>query len=117
MKLTPKAYTNIIQRRCAITTGTSGRETKNARELPEGLEIRVSPVKNLDRDMYYFEISGENVFEFRGRRRREVLWEVRIIVDERLRVKLYTLRELEDVPRDVIECAEAAVSSAEAELG
>ena len=116
MKLKPKDYANIIQRRCSITVSSKGRETKKARELPGGFEVRVSPVSKLDKDMYYFEISGEDVFEFRGRKRREVLWEVRVIVDEDLQVKLYTVRAIEDVPPGIVDCAQAAVSIAESEL-
>jgi hypothetical protein len=121
IKLTVKQHAAILQKRCAITLAAEGKETPSSRLSKRGV-IRVSSLRKFgsagDEDEYAFDISEQDVFEFRGRERREVLWLCTIWVDGNHTVRVYQDKQsLEPVPPGVIDCAMTEISPSEYILG
>ncbi len=116
-RLTVKEHTTILQRRCATTIATAGEPDPEEKFTKRGI-IRVGPVEKFGNDgNYSFDISEQDVFEFRGRQRREVIWLCTVYVDPEHEVRVFKdRRSLEPVPPGVLECATLAIRSSEYEL-
>ncbi len=94
---------------------TSGHEDPEDELTTRGI-IRVGPVRKFgarDEDEYAFNISEQDQFEFRGRQRREMLWECTVYVTPEHEVRVYEHRNLERVPEGILECATAPIRSSE----
>jgi hypothetical protein len=117
--LTAKEAATILQRRCAITTASGGFETERKR-LTERGEIRVTPLQKFGDDGFSFDIDEESSFEFRGRKRREILWSVTVYVDAShdggLDIGIYEDKNLEPMPEEILRCAMDAIASADLKL-
>jgi hypothetical protein len=114
--LTPKQHATIIQKRCAITIGATGK-TSSRVDLSKRGEIRVSAIEQytIGEADYYFDIFEEDVFEFRGRMRREPVWSARITVSKK-DVSIYEETDLDPVPHGVLDCVKQAIAESEREL-
>ncbi len=73
----------------------------------------IGPLKQLEKNYYYFEISEEDEFEFRGRTRKETLWSARVFVNAEHEVTIQEDDAFGDMPKGILNCISAPISGSD----
>lgn len=112
---TPKQQATILQRRCTYTVASIGKITQTKTLSKRGI-IRVGPVLKLGGDEYYFDISEQDQFDFRGRMRREMVWSARIIINDKHDVTVMEDAKFDPIPPGILDCVKAAIEPSDMAL-
>jgi hypothetical protein len=102
--ITPRQHAIILQNRCkAAIGGAVGSHGK----------VVIGALKQLEKNWYYFDISEEDEFEFRGRVRKETLWSATVHVKPDHEVDIQELDAFGDMPQGVLRCISAPISGSD----
>ena len=99
--ITPRQHAIILQNRCkAAIGGAVGSHGKTV----------IGALKQLEKNRYYFDISEEDEFEFRGRVRKETLWSATVHVNAEHEVSIQEHDAFGDMPKGILQCISAPIS-------
>jgi hypothetical protein len=105
--ITPRQHTIILQRRCEASIGGA---------VAHRGKLVIGPLKQLEKNRYYFDISEEDEFEFRGRVRKETLWSATVHVNADHEVSINEHDAFGDMPKGILHCISAPISGSDYSL-
>jgi len=104
--ITPRQHAIILQERCKASIGGA---------MGSLGKLIIGPLKQLEKNRYYFDISEEDEFEFRGRMRKEKLWSATVHVNQH-DVSIDEHDTFGEMPHGVLRCVSAPIAGSDYRL-